>query len=157
MNKVTVTPDSNVKRFFILSGPTVHRALFSGAPASLYPELRNWPSVQPFTTATDTVWPLTFSLFCPSRATSPHGIINQPEARRLAWPLWPLALQDFPQPYVCGSPWPTPPLDRGKLNSQEQQRKLVTTKEPSKMFYNMGSGSDRHPYTKASYVKCYCC
>lgn len=89
-------PDSNVKRFFTLSGPTVHRALFSGPPASLYPELRNWSSVRPFTTATDTVRPLTLSLFCPSRATSPHGIINQPEARRLAWPPVTFGFTRFP-------------------------------------------------------------
>ena len=44
-------------------------------------------SMQPFTMATDTVCPLTPTLFGLIRETSPRGIINQPEARRSDWPL----------------------------------------------------------------------
>lgn len=56
---------------------------FRALSRPLIPNVENWFSVQSITGATDTVHPLTLSLFGLNRAASPRGIINQPKARRL--------------------------------------------------------------------------
>lgn len=83
-------------------------SISSAVRAPLCPLIPNVEKlVLPSTTATDTVRPLTPSLLGPSRVTSPRGIINQPEVRRLDWPPVTFApWRDFPQPYVRGAPCP---------------------------------------------------
>ena len=110
-----------VVRFVILSGPAVH-----GALRPFIPNSENL-SMQPFTTATDTVCPLTLSLFGPSRATSPHGIINQQEARRLDWPPLTFGLKRYPSAIClwCTMPHPSPVPEESsaaKNNSANRHR-----------------------------------
>lgn len=83
---------------------------FQGPLHPFIPNLKNSFSLQPFTAATDTVRPLTSSLFGPSRATSPHGIINQPEARRLDWPPATFGLTRFPSAICLWCTMPRPSL-----------------------------------------------
>lgn len=129
--------------------PRYTELCFQGPLRPLFRNSENWFSIQPFTTATDTVRPLTPSLFGPSRATSPHGIINQLEARRLDWPPRPLALREFPQPYVCGSPCPTPPWDQRKALQPRTTAQTGTVQLRRSIwaaqFHILGPASHRNP------------
>ena len=134
-------------KFLVLNGLRIPGALFAGSYVSPYPQL----SVQPLTA--NTVCPLTPSLFGPSIGTSTHGIINQPEAGRLDWPLWPLALQDFPLPYVCGSPRRTPLPMHGQRKKISAAKNNSTDPGPlqsqrsvwAAQFHILGPASNRNP------------
>lgn len=108
----------------------------------------HFPS-QPLTTATDTVCPLTPSLFGQSRATSPHGIINQPQAKRLDRPPVTFGLTRFPSAICLWLTMPRPlAMTRGTLSSQQQQHKppLFGSKDPSELLIHiLGAARLRGP------------
>lgn len=148
-------------RLLILSGPTVHGALFSGPFASLYPKLRKLVFYAAFHNSYRYSTPFDlFSVWSEQGDITPwdNKSTKGQEVRLTPRDLWPYEVSLSHMSVVHHAP-PLPGT-RGELSSQEQQHKpaLFRSKDPSKLLSFTSwvqPAIDTPP--SAGYAKCDCC